>query len=300
MSKNKSVFIGFLLIGMIFLVYFSHNLESSAILDEVEVRDYQGENLSSIDDFRENSIAGPQYVDVKNYRLLVEGLVGNVAEFEYDEILNSFQSVKKVVTLHCIEGWSVKILWEGVLLEDIFEVVSISSGANVVIFHAYDGYTTSLPLEYILDKKIIIAYKMNNITLPPDRGFPFQLVAESKYGYKWIKWITKIEFSNDREYLGYWESRGYSNDAEVSSGRPAPTTDFGSLPKFTPKPTPSPMPTPVPIPTTTPNSSIQPSNTPNLPEVPSPTIEKEIPIEIITAILTIAVAVILIFILKRR
>jgi DMSO/TMAO reductase YedYZ molybdopterin-dependent catalytic subunit len=56
---------------------------------------------------------------------------------------------------------------------------------------------------------------MNGLVLPPERGFPFQLVAESKYGYKWIKWITKIEVSNDSSYLGYWESRGFSNNADL-------------------------------------------------------------------------------------
>jgi len=63
-----------------------------------------------------------------------------------------------------------------------------------------------------------MAYKMNDLTLPPERGFPFQLVAEKKWGYKWIKWITKIELSDDEEYRGYWESRGYSNEADLVKG----------------------------------------------------------------------------------
>ena len=61
----------------------------------------------------------------------------------------------------------------------------------------------------------MLAYKMNDVILPPERGFPFQLVAESKYGYKWIKWITEIELSNDISYKGHWETRGFSNDASV-------------------------------------------------------------------------------------
>jgi DMSO/TMAO reductase YedYZ molybdopterin-dependent catalytic subunit len=60
-----------------------------------------------------------------------------------------------------------------------------------------------------------MAYKLNGVVLPPERGFPFQLVAESKFGYKWIKWITMIDLSADPTYHGYWESRGYSNDAAV-------------------------------------------------------------------------------------
>lgn len=70
-------------------------------------------------------------------------------------------------------------------------------------------------MTYIIDNNIMIAYKMNGIVLPPERGFPFQLVAESKYGYKWIKWITKVEISDNVNYLGYWESRGFPNSADV-------------------------------------------------------------------------------------
>ena len=62
---------------------------------------------------------------------------------------------------------------------------------------------------------ILLAYKMNGVVLPPERGVPFQLAAESKWGYKWIKWITRIEISDDADYEGYWESRGYSNDADL-------------------------------------------------------------------------------------
>jgi len=56
---------------------------------------------------------------------------------------------------------------------------------------------------------------MNGVPLPPERGFPFQLIAESKWGYKWIKWITEIELSNDSNYKGYWESRGYSDTGNL-------------------------------------------------------------------------------------
>ena len=185
------------------------------VLAPQEIREYQGEDLSAIADFRENSIAGPQYIDEDTYRLTVTGLVNETKEYTYDEVVNGFQNYQKVVTLYCVEGWNVKILWEGFLVKDLLNEAGINPEAVVVIFHAYDGYTTALPLSYILDNDILIAYKMNNITLPPERGFPFELVAQSKYGYKWIKWITQIELSDNADYLGYWESRGWPNDANL-------------------------------------------------------------------------------------
>ena len=184
-------------------------------LDPQEIREYEGQPLSSIAEFRENSIKGPQYIDVENVRLNITGLVNKTIEYTYNDVINGFQKYRKVVTLYCVEGWSVTILWEGFLLKDLLSEVGIKPEAGVVIFYAHDGYSTALPLDYLLYEDIIIAYKMNNVTLPEERGFPFQLVAESKYGYKWIKWITKIELSDNAGYLGYWESRGYPNDANL-------------------------------------------------------------------------------------
>jgi DMSO/TMAO reductase YedYZ molybdopterin-dependent catalytic subunit len=184
-------------------------------LTPVEISEYEGEKLSSTDDFRENSILGPQRVNMEDYQLQVKGLVENPKSYNYDEVIEDNQHYKKVVTLDCVEGWSVNILWEGVLVRDLIDNSGVSPDAKVVIFHAYDGYTTSFPLEYIMDNDIILAYRMNDIVIPPERGYPFQLVAESKWGYKWIKWVTDIELSDDVNYRGYWESRGYSNDADL-------------------------------------------------------------------------------------
>jgi len=192
--------------------------EPPQTLPGTEVREYEGENLSSVNAFRENSIKGPQQVDIAAYRLEVNGLAETPGSYTYDEVINDYISYKKVVTLDCVEGWSVKILWQGVLLKDILAKAGPKPEAKVVIFHAYDGYTTSFPIEYILNNDILMAYKMNDITIPPERGFPFELVAESKWGYKWIKWITRIEFSDDINYRGYWESRGYSNSGDLDDG----------------------------------------------------------------------------------
>jgi DMSO/TMAO reductase YedYZ molybdopterin-dependent catalytic subunit len=184
-------------------------------LQTVEISEYEGKKLSSVNDFRENSIKGPQYVDINTYQLEVTGLVEKPLSYNYDEVINNYKHYKKMVRLNCVEGWSANILWEGLLVSDILNDAGVLPEVKTVIFHAYDDYTTSFPIDYIMDNDILMAYKMNEIIMPPERGYPFQLVAESKWGYKWIKWITKIELSDDEYYRGYWESRGYSNSADL-------------------------------------------------------------------------------------
>ena len=188
------------------------------VLDGVEIREYRGEELSSITDFRENSLRGPQYIDNESYRLNITGLVEEEQSLTIDEVIEGQKSYKKVSTLYCVEGWSATILWEGVLVRDLIEEADVSPETKVVIFRAYDGYSTSLPLDYIMENDILLAYKMNEVVIPPERGYPFQLVAEDKWGYKWIKWVTEIELSDDEDFRGFWEEAGYSNDADIDGG----------------------------------------------------------------------------------
>jgi DMSO/TMAO reductase YedYZ molybdopterin-dependent catalytic subunit len=184
-------------------------------LPAVEVRAYQGNDLSSINDFRENSIKGPQHVNISDYHLVVTGLTNKTDVYTYEEILTKFPNYTKVVTLFCVEGWDATILWEGVLVRDLILEAGIDPRADTVIFTAHDGYTTSFPLDYLMKNEIIMAYKMNDVTLPAERGYPFQLVAQDKWGYKWIKWIEKIQITDDPQYRGYWEQRGYSNTGDL-------------------------------------------------------------------------------------
>jgi DMSO/TMAO reductase YedYZ molybdopterin-dependent catalytic subunit len=187
---------------------------STRTLYPSEVRSYQGENLSAIAEVQPNNIKGIQHINQTTYRLNITGLVDRNLSLTYDEVL-SYPSYQKVVTLYCVEGWDATILWQGVLVKDLLAQAGVRGNASAVIFTASDGFTTALPLNYLTSKNILLAYKMNNVTIPPERGFPFQLVAESQYGYKWIKWVTQIEVSDNAAYLGYWESRGFPNNASI-------------------------------------------------------------------------------------
>ena len=203
------------IIIIILISAFPTRHDNAAALESAEIREYNGENLSLISEFRENSIRGPQNIDIKKYRLKVGGLVKDSLSLKYDDVLK-YNKYSKVITLHCVEGWSAKILWEGILLKDLFDAAGADKEADTVIFYAQDGYSSSLPLSYVLDNNILLAYEVNGVTLPPERGFPFQVAAEDKWGYKWVRWVTEIKLSDDPEYKGYWEKAGYNQDGDVA------------------------------------------------------------------------------------
>lgn len=188
--------------------------ETASRYRENEIMEYEGARLDPSLGLRENSIKGVQKVSIDEYKLKLTGLVDKEMNLEYSDVLALDAHTRKI-TLHCVEGWDATILWKGALLKDIIEIAGINPEANTVIFHSVDGYTTSLPLETIIDNQLMLAYSANGLELPPELGYPFIVVAENKFGYKWARWVSEIELSNDADYKGYWESRGYDNEADL-------------------------------------------------------------------------------------
>ncbi len=187
---------------------------------EVEAVEFQGQELTPLRYQRNNALSGTQHIDKASYRLRVDGLVVTPLSLSYAD-LQALPQTSKLNTLNCVEGWDFIAKWTGPKLEHIFQQAGVQPQAKIAIFYTTDvpeGYS-SLEVGYILDKGILIALKINDITLPDERGFPFQVMAESKYGYKWAKWITRIELSSDINFRGYWEQAGYSNQADVGGPR---------------------------------------------------------------------------------
>jgi DMSO/TMAO reductase YedYZ molybdopterin-dependent catalytic subunit len=183
---------------------------------ETEATEFQGTKLTPISQQNNNALAGTQHIDRTTYKLTVDGLVDNPLNLSYNDLL-AYPQISKLMDLDCVEGWNFTAKWTGPAMAAIFKDAKVKPEALIAIFHTTDvpeGYS-SLDLSYINDKNIIMGMKLNDVTLPADRGFPFQIVAESKFGYKWSKWITRIELSSDVNFHGYWEGYGYNNNADI-------------------------------------------------------------------------------------
>ncbi len=179
-----------------------------------EIREYKGARLDPSIGPRDNSIKGIQKVPIEGYSLKIKGLVNQEVAISYDDVLE-METVEKLIILHCVEGWNATVLWKGVRIKSLIDLAIAKNSANTVIFRCYDGYTTSMPLSTILERDMILAYSSNGVELPPSLGFPFIVVAEDKLGYKWARWVTEIELSDNNTYKGYWENYGYDNNADI-------------------------------------------------------------------------------------
>jgi DMSO/TMAO reductase YedYZ molybdopterin-dependent catalytic subunit len=171
--------------------------------------------VTPLDEMRVRTAEPDPIIDPAEYRISVSGLVDTPLTLTLDQIMG-MEPQERLVDLPCVEGWTETALWKGARLSEVLEVAGVQEGANNVVFYSPGGYSTSLTLEDISETDPLLAYDVNGETLPHDQGFPVRLVVPDRLGYKWIKWVTGIEVISG-EYEGYWESRGYSNEADASN-----------------------------------------------------------------------------------
>ena len=105
------------------------------------------------------------------------------------------------------------MVFEGVSFFSIAELVKPKSEATHVFFKSYDGYTTNNTLDVMMDDDVMVAHSWNGQPLPKEHGGPARVIVPKLYAWKGAKWVKEIIFL-DRDLLGYWELRGYSNTAD--------------------------------------------------------------------------------------
>jgi DMSO/TMAO reductase YedYZ molybdopterin-dependent catalytic subunit len=197
-----------------FLILFLFLLALGITARSQEVTEHEGRKLTPLAKQRNTHIERVPDVDLATYRLKIGGKVAEPLELKYEEAV-AFPQESRVIDFQCVEGWGYTALFSGPRVLDIITKAQPATNVKTVIFYALGGtYSSSLPLEFVKSKNVFLVAKINNITIPPDRGFPFVVAAEGKLGYKWVQWVERIELS-DKDYVGYWEERGYSNKADI-------------------------------------------------------------------------------------
>jgi DMSO/TMAO reductase YedYZ molybdopterin-dependent catalytic subunit len=173
-------------------------------------------NLLPVGGWRIYTISGSMPIfDPKSYRLEIGGLVRRPQSFTYDDLL-SFPQAHQVSTFHCVTGWTVKdVRWTGVRFDHLLEAVEPLPEATALRFDSLEiPYNDSLTLDQVKLHNVMLALGMDGQPLSRPHGSPARVVIPEMYGYKGVKWLTKIELVA-RQPVGYWENLGYDQNAWV-------------------------------------------------------------------------------------
>jgi DMSO/TMAO reductase YedYZ molybdopterin-dependent catalytic subunit len=164
----------------------------------------------------------PPQLDLDKWSLNVHGKVNTPLVLDKNSF-TKLPTIDEYATLECVSntinppgGLISNTKWTGVPLASLLNQAGLSAGAKYTIFRSGDGYSVGIPIERALNPGALLAYKMNDETLPNEHGFPLRAIVPGIYGMMNAKWITEIEVT-DQVYLGYWQERGWSNDARIKT-----------------------------------------------------------------------------------
>jgi DMSO/TMAO reductase YedYZ molybdopterin-dependent catalytic subunit len=172
------------------------------------------------DRFYLTSYRSPPSVRLHTWQLVVKGVVGRPLSLTYEDLIQR-PSVSEIVTLECV-GNSVggefisTAEWKGIPLKALLEETEILPVAYDVVFRAADDYSDAIRLDRAMAGDVLVAYKMNGVSLPLAHGFPVRIIVPGAYGMKSVQWLTEIE-AVDRDYKGYYQQKGWTDEATVKS-----------------------------------------------------------------------------------
>ncbi len=152
-------------------------------------------------------------IDPATWRLRVFGLVEEPFELGFDE-LRALPATEWRGDIHCVTRWSKQnTYWVGVKFADLLARAKPLGTATHVVQHADNDYTTNLPLAEMTGDDVLVAYEFDGRPIEPIHGGPVRMLVPKKYFWKSAKWLHGIELL-DRDRKGFWEVRGYNNDAD--------------------------------------------------------------------------------------
>ncbi len=195
-------------------------------LDNLKLNTY--EQITTYNNFYEFSTSKEkvatmaQKLNTENWKIKVDGLVEKPLELDVDDLIKKFTLQERIYRFRCVEAWAMVVPWIGIPLKEFIEYVKPLSSAKYVrfetlydekqfpdqakgIFAAIDyPYVEGLRMDEAINDLSILAVGLYGRAMPKQNGAPIRLVVPWKYGFKSIKSIAKISFT-DKEPLNSWQ-----------------------------------------------------------------------------------------------
>jgi methionine sulfoxide reductase catalytic subunit len=159
---------------------------------------------------KEDPARNAQRFRTQPWTVRVDGLVKNPGNWQLEDLLRPHTVEDRVVRLRCVEGWSMVIPFQGIPLGQLIQRFEPLPSARYVAFTTIMApdqmpgqrrpilrwpYVEGLRLDEATHPLTIMATGLYGRPTPNQNGAPFRLVVPWKYGFKWIKAIVRMEFT---------------------------------------------------------------------------------------------------------
>ncbi|MEZ4703412.1 MAG: molybdopterin-dependent oxidoreductase [Rhodothermales bacterium] len=173
---------------------------------------------------------GIQQIPQSEWSLSIDGAVASPRTLRIADIFAEAEhEVTILSTLRCIldnnagQGLVGTATWKGIPLRRFLDAAGVDlTRARRLRFYGADGFTNNLPIERVFGDaesdlvEPLLVYEMNGIAVPSSHGAPIRLLVPGYYGYKSVKWLTRVEVTeNDDPFGTYQEVLGYTDDGRI-------------------------------------------------------------------------------------
>ena len=185
---------------------FSTDEESNSYEDITTYNNYYEFGTGKADPY-ENS----QDFDPRPWTITVDGFAEKTGTFDFDDFIKPFDLEERIYRMRCVEAWSMVIPWVGISLAEVIKKFQPTSQAKFVAFETlYDKsrmpgqrrraldwpYREGLTMAEAMNPLSILAVGLYGEVLPNQNGAPIRLVVPWKYGFKGIKGIVRMSFTD--------------------------------------------------------------------------------------------------------
>ncbi len=169
----------------------------------------------------------------------ITGECAKPGTYTLEDILAPHALEERIYRMRCVEGWSMVIPWVGFPLADLLKRFEPTSKAKYVVFETlFDKkqmqgqrrrvldwpYREGLRMDEAMNPLTLMAVGLYGKELPNQNGAPIRLVVPWKYGFKSIKSIVTIRFSETQPTSSWMEvgPREYGFYSNVNPDVPHP------------------------------------------------------------------------------
>ena len=160
-----------------------------------------------------------QRLPVQPWTIAIDGLVETPKTVGFDDLMRQVQLEERVYRLRCVEGWAMTMPWTGFPLKDLIKIAAPTLAAKYAVFTTLADPKTmpglrSSQFEWPYVEGVTMAEATNDLaflatglygkTIPKQNGAPIRLVLPWKYGFKSVKSIVKLTFT-DKKPVTFWE-----------------------------------------------------------------------------------------------
>lgn len=161
-----------------------------------------------------------QRLPVSPWSIKIDGMVEKPRTLDFADLMKQVQLEERIYRHRCVEGWAMTVPWTGFPLKELVRIAGPLSSAKYVEFETLADpktmpglrlsyfnwpYTEGVTLPEANNELAFLSTGLYGKTIAPQNGAPIRLVLPWKYGFKSIKSIVRVSFT-DKRPATFWEA----------------------------------------------------------------------------------------------